>query len=73
MSAQLERIQARAIERRANEGLYDHQRETDDTFVTVLCYLLGMGAISDAALDAALKLLGETDARAIALRAERAS
>ena len=73
MSSQLERIQARADERRDNEGLYDFQRDARDTFVTVLCYLLGAGEISDEALDRALVWLAEADVSTAARRAEAVS
>lgn len=66
---QLARVQALASERRNDDGLYDHQREPNQTFSDVLCYLLGLGAISDAHLDTALRLAREGDERTRAARA----
>ena len=68
MSKQLDRIHAVAAERRANKGLYDHQRTSENTFVDLLCFLLGYEAISDEHLDAAIAYLAEADARIVAHR-----
>lgn len=72
-STQLERIQTRARERMSNDGLHPFQREYADTFQTLLCYLLGMDAITDADLDMALTFLAESDARTVEHNAAVAS
>lgn len=61
--AQLQRIQDYARERRSDASLYAHQRDSSQTFCDVLCYLLGLGAISDDALDNALRLARASDER----------
>lgn len=73
MSAQLDRIHALAAERRANEGLYEFQRAHDHTIASLLCVLIGRGAIDDGELDAAIALVREWDARSVAQRAGAAS
>ena len=71
--SQLERIHVLADERRANVDLYDFERESSQAFTSVLCCLIGGGHITDEALDWAINLVRESDARAIARRAGVAS
>lgn len=74
MSAQLDRLHALAYERMDNEGLYEFQRDgMGDTFMSVLAYLTGLGAISDEDMDRAIQDLRESDERTVAHRAAKAA
>jgi len=69
---QLGLVQALSDERIANEGLYTHQRNSENTFTEVLCTLIGLGAISDENLDWAIRLVRDADERIAEMRGVKA-
>ena len=66
---QLTRIQELAATRHDDERIYDHMREQSNTFVSILCFLIGYGAITDEALEAAIANVREGDEQVAAKRA----
>lgn len=66
---QLQRLMDLSTERAADDRLYNHMREHENTCASVLATLIGLDAVSDSAFERACEMTRMADERTANLRA----